>query len=129
MKVNPVVLSSLENSGSIGISIKLSCSPNGGWLILNDGEVPGGVMYFRRVPQVSLLFEVEDLAVASPATVSRCGMVYNDYADLGWRPYVQSWLQRRHKVTSHPPPTHPLTPIVSLGRAPCWCLDARGENV
>ncbi|KAK2862756.1 hypothetical protein Q5P01_002289 [Channa striata] len=48
--------------------------------------------------QVSLLFEVENLAMASPATVSRCGMVYNDYSDLGWKPFVQSWLDRRHKA-------------------------------
>ncbi|KAM9717113.1 dynein axonemal heavy chain 2 [Menidia menidia] len=48
--------------------------------------------------QVSLLFEVENLAQASPATVSRCGMVYNDYTDLGWKPFVQSWLDKRHKA-------------------------------
>ncbi|XP_070711337.1 dynein axonemal heavy chain 2 [Pempheris klunzingeri] len=48
--------------------------------------------------QVSLLFEVENLAMASPATVSRCGMVYNDYADLGWKPFVQSWLDKRPKA-------------------------------
>nr|CAI5834494.1 unnamed protein product [Callosobruchus analis] len=47
--------------------------------------------------QVSLLFEVGDLAVASPATVSRCGMVYNDYKDWGWNPYVTSWINRHRK--------------------------------
>lgn len=45
--------------------------------------------------QVSILFEVEDLSQASPATVSRAGMIYLNVEDLGWWPYVTSWLQKK----------------------------------
>jgi len=44
--------------------------------------------------EVGLLFEVEDLSVASPATVSRCGMVFVDIHDLGWEPYAESWCNK-----------------------------------
>lgn len=43
----------------------------------------------------SLLFEVGDLEYASPATVSRAGMVYVDPKNLGYKPYMDKWINRR----------------------------------
>jgi dynein heavy chain len=62
-------------------------------LTLNNGE------RIALAPQVSLLFEVSSLAAASPATVSRCGMVYFDVSDLGWRPFLDSWMLLRNNAT------------------------------
>jgi len=44
-------------------------------------------------PNVKLLFEVQDLGAASPATVSRAGMIYLDIDDLGWEPYMAMWIK------------------------------------
>ncbi|KAM3610556.1 uncharacterized protein V6R79_005609 [Siganus canaliculatus] len=43
----------------------------------------------------ALLFEVGDLQYASPATVSRCGMVFVDPKNLRYTPYWQTWVTNR----------------------------------
>ncbi|XP_031370421.1 dynein heavy chain 6, axonemal isoform X2 [Apis dorsata] len=48
----------------------------------------------KFTPYMRMLFEVMDLAQASPATVSRCGMVYVDPIELKWMPYVKSWVEK-----------------------------------
>ncbi|XP_049864535.1 dynein axonemal heavy chain 6 [Schistocerca gregaria] len=47
----------------------------------------------KLTPWVHMVFEVQDLAQASPATVSRCGMVYIDPEELQYMPYVNTWLK------------------------------------
>ncbi len=46
------------------------------------------------------MFEPENLANASPATVSRAGIIYVSDTELGWEPVVKSWLQKRENAES-----------------------------
>ena len=57
-------------------------------LCLNSGQI------LTLTPHMTMMFEVEDLAVASPATVSRCGMVYIEPQALGTEVLFDSWMQR-----------------------------------
>ncbi|XP_057654279.1 dynein beta chain, ciliary-like [Diorhabda carinulata] len=42
-----------------------------------------------------LLFEIANLRTATPATVSRAGILYINPADLGWNPFIASWVDTR----------------------------------
>ncbi|GIQ86907.1 dynein heavy chain, partial [Kipferlia bialata] len=53
--------------------------------------------------QVTFLFESQDLTQASPATVSRCGMVFLDETLIGWRPVYQSWVAKKVAEAKHNP--------------------------
>jgi dynein heavy chain len=69
----------VENMNSVMDDNKLLTLPNGERI--------------RLQPHVALLFEVGDLQYASPATVSRAGMVFVDPRNLGVQPYYLKWLK------------------------------------
>ncbi|NXU74079.1 DYH9 protein, partial [Oreotrochilus melanogaster] len=46
-------------------------------------------------PTMRLVFEISHLHTATPATVSRAGILYINPSDLGWNPPVSSWIDRR----------------------------------
>ncbi|XP_071672595.1 dynein axonemal heavy chain 9 isoform X6 [Patagioenas fasciata] len=46
-------------------------------------------------PTMWLVFEISHLRTATPATVSRAGILYINPSDLGWNPPVSSWIDRR----------------------------------
>jgi dynein heavy chain len=54
----------------------------------------------ERIPlkaHMRLIFEIRDLRFATPATVSRAGILFiSDSSGYQWKSYVKSWLQQQN---------------------------------
>ena len=57
-------------------------------LCLTSGEI------IKITNGMTIIFEVEDLQHASPATVSRCGMVFLESKSLGWKSILKIYFLR-----------------------------------
>ena len=52
---------------------------------------------FPMSASMRLIFEISNLRNATPATVSRAGVLYINEHDIGWRPFFDSWLNSHKK--------------------------------
>ncbi|XP_022081686.1 dynein gamma chain, flagellar outer arm-like [Acanthaster planci] len=83
----PLTPSWADNFNSVLDNDKVLHLHNGDRLFLSDN--------------VKLVFETGDLTIASPATVTRAGIVYLDKDVLGWRPIAQAWMENRNQQEVH----------------------------
>jgi dynein heavy chain len=88
-----------------------------------------------RIPMadnVRMVFEVENLDNASPATVSRCGIVYVSESDLSWEPLCTTWARDRtsDKVSVHPDEAQFLADCVEkyMGKPQIFTYLVKNQN-
>lgn len=64
-------------------------------------------------PEMKAFFEPENLNNASPATVSRAGIIYVSDVELGWEPVVASWMADREAKSGRAQDREHLMPLFS----------------
>jgi len=83
-----------------------------------------------RIPMLAsmkIMFEPENLNNASPATVSRAGIIYVSHNDLGWEPIVKSWLETR---TNKAEKEHLAKLMLKYAKTSIqWCLEGGARKV
>ena len=64
--------------------------------VMDDNKVLTLVSQERipLTPSMRLIIEVSNLKNATPATVSRGGVLFVNESDIGWRPYIDTWLAK-----------------------------------
>ena len=80
----PVDAMWIEDMNSVLDDSKKLCLASSDIILLND--------------MITIMFEVEDLVVASPATVSICGMVYMEPSSLGIQPLYICWIKKLNEM-------------------------------
>ena len=62
--------------------------------VMDDNKVLTLVSQERipLTPSMRLVLEISNMRNATPATASRGGVLYINESDIGWRPFVDSWL-------------------------------------
>jgi len=65
--------------------------------VMDDNKVLTLVSNERipMTPSMRLIFEISNLNNATPATVSRAGIVFINSKDIGWKPFLDSWIEKR----------------------------------
>jgi dynein heavy chain len=67
--------------------------------VMDDNKVLTLVSQERipLTPEMRLILEVSHLKNATPATVSRGGVLFINDSDVGWKPFFESWMSKFKK--------------------------------